>query len=118
MAFKYSIGQAVEYTPMRQSAGLFEVIRHMPEEDGAGDRKYRIKSLMEGFERTVNEFDLQHLRNAVGPLRVRESRKLLVRRQQKPLRVEHEDRRRCRQQKLLLEGLFWRDHCGVLGPCH
>jgi hypothetical protein len=59
MAFKYSIGQAVEYTPMKQSAGLFEVIRHMPEEDGAGARKYRIKSLKEGFERTVNEFDLQ-----------------------------------------------------------
>ena len=59
MAFKYSIGQAVEYTPQRQSAGLFEVIRHMPEEDGASDRKYRIKSLKEGFERTVSEFDLQ-----------------------------------------------------------
>ena len=59
MAFKYSIGQAVEYTPKRESAGLFEVIRHMPEEDGASDRKYRIKSLKEGFERTVSEFDLQ-----------------------------------------------------------
>ena len=59
MAFKYSIGEAVEYTPKGKSAGLFEVIRHMPEEDGASDRKYRIKSLKEGFERTVGEFDLQ-----------------------------------------------------------
>ena len=59
MAFKFSIGQAVEYRPMGQVAGLFEVIRHMPEEDGASDRKYRIKSLQEGFERTVHEFELQ-----------------------------------------------------------
>ena len=59
MAFKFSIGQAVEYKPRGQVAGLFEVIRHMPEEDGASDRKYRIKSLQEGFERTVHEFELQ-----------------------------------------------------------
>ena len=59
MAFKFSVGQAVEFTPMGQSAGLFEVIRHMPEEDGATGRKYRIKSLKEGFERTVSEYDLQ-----------------------------------------------------------
>ena len=44
MAFKYSIGQAVEYTPQRQSAGLFEVIRHMPEEDGASDRNTASKA--------------------------------------------------------------------------
>ena len=59
MAFKFSIGQAVEYKPMGRTAGLFSVIRHMPEEDGASDRKYRIKSLQEGFERTVHEFELQ-----------------------------------------------------------
>jgi hypothetical protein len=59
MAFKFSIGQAVEYTPMGQSAGLFKVIRHMPEEHGATGRKYRIKSLREGFERTVTEYDLK-----------------------------------------------------------
>ena len=59
MAFKYSIGQAVEYTPAQQQPGLFKVVRHLPEEDGASDRKYRIKSLREGFERTVSEYDLQ-----------------------------------------------------------
>jgi hypothetical protein len=58
MAFKFSIGQAVEYKPQGQSAGLFKVIRHMPEEDGASGKKYRIKSLREGFERTVTEYDL------------------------------------------------------------
>ena len=59
MAFKFSVGQAVEFTPMGQSAGLFEVIRHLPEEDGAAGKKYRIKSLREGFERTVTEYDLR-----------------------------------------------------------
>jgi hypothetical protein len=59
MSFKFSLGQAVEYKPMGRRAGLFSVIRHMPEEDGASDRKYRIKSLQEGFERTVYEFELQ-----------------------------------------------------------
>ena len=59
MAFKFSVGQAVEYKPQGQSAGLFEVIRHMPEEHGATGRKYRIKSLREGFERTVTEYDLE-----------------------------------------------------------
>lgn len=58
MAFKFSVGQAVEYRPQGQSAGLFAVIRHMPEEHGATGRKYRIKSLREGFERTVTEYDL------------------------------------------------------------
>jgi hypothetical protein len=59
MAFKYSVGQAVEYRPAQEAPGLFKVIRQMPEEDGASDRKYRIKSLKEGFERTVSEYDLQ-----------------------------------------------------------
>jgi len=58
MAFKFSIGQAVEYRPVGQPAGLFKVVRHMPQEDSTSDRKYRIKSLQEGFERTVNEVDL------------------------------------------------------------
>jgi hypothetical protein len=58
MAFKFFVGQAVEYKPLGNPAGLFEVIRHMPEEDSTSDRKYRIKSLKEGFERTVNEGDL------------------------------------------------------------
>ena len=58
MAFKYFIGQAVEYKPLGRPAGLFKVVRHMPKEDTTSDRKYRIKSLREGFERTVNEVDL------------------------------------------------------------
>ena len=58
MAFKFSVGQAVEYKPQGQSTGLFEVVRHMPEEHGASAKKYRIKSLREGFERTVMEYDL------------------------------------------------------------
>ena len=59
MAFKFAIGEAVEYKPTQQQAGLFKVVRHLPQEDGASDRRYRIKSLKEGFERTVSEFDLQ-----------------------------------------------------------
>jgi hypothetical protein len=58
MAFKFFIGEAVEYKPMGQPAGLFEVVRHMPQEDSTTHMKYRIKSLREGFERTVNEVDL------------------------------------------------------------
>ena len=59
MAFKFSIGQDVEYKPMGQSIGLFKVLRHMPEEDHAMAPKYLIKSLSEGFERIVHEFDLE-----------------------------------------------------------
>jgi hypothetical protein len=59
MPFKFSIGQAVEYKPMGQSTGLFKVVRHMPEEDHAQASKYLIKSLTEGFERIVHEFDLE-----------------------------------------------------------
>ena len=57
MTFKYAEGQAVEYTPMRGLPALFKVIRQMPEELQA-DRKYRIKSEGEGFERNVLECDL------------------------------------------------------------
>ena len=35
MAFKFSLAQAVEYKPLGRTAGLFTVIRHMPEEHGA-----------------------------------------------------------------------------------
>ena len=58
MSFKYAIGQTVEYGPMGKSVGRFTVGRHMPIEDGDGERKYRIKSISEGFERTVAEHDL------------------------------------------------------------
>ena len=59
MAFKFRIGQAVEYRPTQGVPGLFTVVRHLPEEDSSEQRKYRIKSLKEGFERTVSEYDLQ-----------------------------------------------------------
>lgn len=58
MQFKYEVGQAVEYKPMGGSVGLYTVIRQMPVEDGAIDRKYRIKNGNEGFERSVLECDL------------------------------------------------------------
>ena len=58
MTFKFAVGQAVEYTPARQSAAMFKVVRHMPEEFQAMDWKYRIKSEQENFERTVLECDM------------------------------------------------------------
>jgi hypothetical protein len=57
VTFKYAEGQAVEYTPLRGLPALFKVVRQMPEESQA-DRKYRIKSEGEGFERNVLERDL------------------------------------------------------------
>ena len=58
MSHKFSVGQAVEYKPTGCSVGFFTVVRQMPEEYGAFDRKYRIKSEHEGFERNVLECDL------------------------------------------------------------
>lgn len=58
MDFKFTVGQAVEYKPIKGNRGLFTVIRQMPEEHRAFDRTYRIKSEQEGFERTVMECDL------------------------------------------------------------
>ena len=59
MSFKFSVGQAVEYKPVGGALGLYKVVRQMPEEFRAFDRKYRIKGEREGFERTVLECDLQ-----------------------------------------------------------
>ena len=59
MNFKFSAGQLVEYKPTGGLLGLYTVIRQMPEEFRAFDRKYRIKSEHEGFKRTVLECDLQ-----------------------------------------------------------
>jgi hypothetical protein len=64
MAFKYIVGQVVEYKPVGGNIGLFKVVRQMPEEFQAIDRKYRIKSEREGFERNVLECDLS---SAVKP---------------------------------------------------
>jgi hypothetical protein len=58
MAHKFRVGERVSFKPMGQKVGLYKVIRHMPEEFLAIDRKYRIKSDQEGFERTVLECDL------------------------------------------------------------
>jgi len=58
MSFKFAVGQAVEYKPVGAKVGLFKVTRQMPEELRAIDRKYRIKSEQEGFERNVLECDL------------------------------------------------------------
>jgi len=65
MSFKFVVGQAVEYKPAGAGAkvGLFKVMRQMPEEHYAIDRRYRIKSEEEGFERNVLECDLSE---AVG----------------------------------------------------
>jgi hypothetical protein len=59
MSFKFAVGQAVEYKPAGAQVGLFRVTRQMPEEFQAIDRKYRIKSDHEGFERNVLECDLE-----------------------------------------------------------
>jgi hypothetical protein len=58
MGFKYAVGQAVEYTPMGANIALFVVVRQMPEEFQAIDRRYCIKSAQESFERNVMECDL------------------------------------------------------------
>jgi len=58
MTFKFDMGQNVEYKPVGGKVGLFQVIRQMPEEFQAFDRKYRIKGSDEGFERSVLECDL------------------------------------------------------------
>ena len=58
MSFKFAVGQAVEYKPVGAKVGLFKVTRQMPEELRAVDRRYRIKSEQEQFERNVLECDL------------------------------------------------------------
>jgi hypothetical protein len=58
MDFKYQVGQSVEYKPVGRGVGLFSVVRQMPDEHTAVDRRYRIKSEHEGFERNVMECDL------------------------------------------------------------
>jgi hypothetical protein len=59
MSFKYAVGQAVEYKPIGGKIALFVVVRRMPEEFQAVDRRYCIKSAQEGFERNVMECDLK-----------------------------------------------------------
>jgi hypothetical protein len=62
MSFKYSVGQAVAYTPIgEKKAGLYKVTRQMPQEEQAVDLKYRIKSEAEVYERNVLECHLSPL---------------------------------------------------------
>ena len=59
MFFKFSVGQAVEYTPIgEKKAGLYTISRQMPAEEQATDLKYRIKSETEPYERNVSESQL------------------------------------------------------------
>jgi hypothetical protein len=59
MSFKFFVGQAVEYTPVgEKAAGLYKVVRQMPEEEQAFDLRYRIKSEAEAYERNVLECQL------------------------------------------------------------
>ena len=72
MAHKFAVGQAVEYKPVGAQVGYFIVVRQMPEEFQAIDRRYRIKSVQEGFERNVLECDLSPSiipEEQYGPLR-------------------------------------------------
>ena len=66
MDFKYQVGQSVEYKPVGRGVGLFSVVRQMPDEHTAVDRRYRIKSEHEGFERNVMECDLSE--RALSPV--------------------------------------------------
>ena len=60
MSFKFSVGQTVEFHPAgSKTKSLFKVVRHMPEEFQAFDRKYRIKGLESGAEWNVWECDLE-----------------------------------------------------------
>jgi hypothetical protein len=59
MPFKFSVGQTVEYTPIGEKrAGLYKIVRQMPEEEQAADLRYRIKSDAEAYERNVLECHL------------------------------------------------------------
>jgi hypothetical protein len=56
MSYKFSVGQAVEYTPIgEKTAGLYKILRQMPNEDQATDFRYLIKSEAEAYERIAPE---------------------------------------------------------------
>ena len=59
MSFKFFVGQAIEYTPIgERTAGLYKIIRRMPQEEQAFDLRYRIQSEAEAYERNVLECQL------------------------------------------------------------
>jgi hypothetical protein len=62
MPFKFSVGQAVTYTPIgEKKAGIYRVTRRMPMEEQAVDLRYRIKNEAEVYERNVLECHLSSL---------------------------------------------------------
>jgi len=65
MDFKFLVGQTVEFTPRGGKVGLFTVVRQMPEEYQALDRKYRIQG-QQGIEWSAFEFDLTATDNSPG----------------------------------------------------
>jgi hypothetical protein len=62
MQHRFEVGDTVEYRPAGSQAGLFKVVRQMPDEHFAIDLRYRIKSARETFERNVMECDLKPYR--------------------------------------------------------
>jgi hypothetical protein len=59
MSFKFFVGQAVEYTPIGdKTAGLYKIMRQMPQEEQAFDLKYLIRSEAEAYDRNVLECQL------------------------------------------------------------
>ncbi len=58
---KFKLGESVYLSPSPYfrgaPTGIYEVVRHLPEE--AGECWYRIKSASEGYERAVKESQLQ-----------------------------------------------------------
>jgi hypothetical protein len=58
MGFAYQVGDSVAYKPVGAKLGLFTVMRWMPEEFQAVDRRYLIRSVANGSERNVMECDL------------------------------------------------------------
>ena len=69
MAHRFRVGDLVSFKAVGRKVGLYKVVRHMPEEFRAADWKYRIKSDLEDFERTVLECDLGPSINSPGSLR-------------------------------------------------
>lgn len=62
-AHKFSVGQAVRFSPDRNQEvavrGSFTVVRLLPED--AGIFQYRVKSQLDGHERVVREDQLARL---------------------------------------------------------
>jgi hypothetical protein len=59
MTHKFPVGQAVEYKPRQGEVSLYTVVRQMPQEHTQFDLSYRIKSEIDGCERSVFECDLK-----------------------------------------------------------